>query len=186
MRTKRIYLSGLLLCAFSSCADYSIGIDRPKGRIPVGTSITPPLIDYGSAAYQKKSILPVYTFIRKVNQGASNLDDTSHHLYIAQARPNVSHVVASYGDPSKPSKMTVVSQSIEAILSFNASDGCAQKLNDLADVAKHYSGAVIICDKSFAEALQNATEVNVDGRTFTSWPRSSFDYDSARVVVHEF
>ena len=186
MATKRLQFPALLLCAFSSCADHSIGIDRPKGRIAVGTSITPPLIDYGSAAYQKKSILPVYTFIRKVNQGSSILNDTSHNLYLTPSKPNLSHIVASYGDPSKPSKMTVVSQNIDTILSFNASDGCAQKLNDLADVAKYYSGAVIICDKSFAEALQNATEVNVDGRTFTSWSRSSFDYDSARIVVHEF
>lgn len=186
MRTKRLYLSGLLLCTLSSCADYGVSVDRPKGRIPVGTSITPPLVDYGSAAYQQKSVLPVYTFIRKVDPAASILDNSSQSLYGISDKPNISHVVAAYGDPSKPSKMTVVSHSIDHILASNAGIGCAQRLNDLSDVAKHYSGAVIICDKSLAEALQSASQVTIDGRTYTSWPRNSFDYDSARVVVHEF
>jgi hypothetical protein len=114
------------------------------------------------------------------------IDNSSQNLYRASDKPNISHIVAGYGDPTKPSKMTVVSQSIDNILASNAGDGCGQRLNDLSDVARHYNSAVIICDKSLAEALQNASQVTVDGRTYTSWSRSSFDYDSARVVVHEF
>ncbi len=186
MGTKRLFVTGLLLCVLGSCSDYNMGLQRPKGRIAVGQTITPPLIDYGSAAYQQKSILPVYTFIRKSGGTASSLDSESISLDASSGRPNISQIVAAHGNPGKPDKMTLVGRSIAEIQARNASDGCGQRLNDLADILKQYRGAVIICDNFLADALQNATEVNVDGRTFTSWSRSSFDYDSARVVIHEF
>jgi len=182
---KSLLTTVLVLATVTACGNKLNGL-KPFEYARPGQKSSLPRVIYEEKSINSRPVLLEFTLINveKYSSGTfgrlSNADDSG-------TQPDAFNTIgvnprASY----EPTKHTRVTRSFREIQDFNTSSSCANQLNDLAEIKSLYPRAILICDKQFAEIINNASMITIDSESYTSWSRSTHEFLSARVIIHNF
>lgn len=174
-----------VLVALTACGERFSGI-KPREFARPGHKSTLPQVIYEEKGPKQTSTIPEFTLI--------NVERTNAGLFGHLPQSN------DIGPPTEPfatlgvnpranyelTKHTRITRSFKDIQDFNKSTRCADQLNDLAEIKSLYPNAILICDKQFAATINHASMITLDSQSYTSWSRSTFEFLSARVIIHNF
>jgi hypothetical protein len=174
-----------LVAFLTGCGNKLNGL-KPFEFARPGQKSSLPQVIYEEKSINSRPVLSEFTLINieKYSSGTfgrlANIDD-------AGTQPDAFNTIgvnprASY----EPTKHTRVTRSLRDIQDFNTSSSCATQLNDLAEIKSLYPRAILICDKQFAELINNASMITIDSESYTSWSRSTHEFLSARLLIHNF
>jgi hypothetical protein len=183
--TKSPLIAAGVLVALTACSERFTGI-KPREFARPGHKSTLPQVIYEEKGPKLTSIIPEFTLI---NAERSNSGLFGHLPQSNDSGPTTEPFNAIGVNPRanyEPTKHPRITRSYKDIQDFNNSTRCADQLNDLAEIKSLYPNAILICDKQFAATINNASMITLDSQSYTSWSRSTFEFLSARVIIHNF
>jgi hypothetical protein len=178
-------LAAVVILAITACGQRFNGI-KPMEFARPGHKSTLPQVIYEEKGPKQTSTIPEFTLI---NAERNNSGLFGHLSQSNDSGPPTEPFNAIGVNPRanyEPTKHTRITRSFKDIQDFNKSTRCADQLNDLAEIKSLYPNAILICDKQFAATINNASMITLDSQSYTSWSRSTFEFLSARVIIHHF
>jgi len=185
MLAYSILYSSVFLVYFSAC-----GIVKQNSRdvtyaIEGQKSATIPLV-FKERETNLNLVAPEFTILsfeknKKNNSHSFNSPSEGSHLNLPFDK--ISVVPTSI---STPNKHTAVTRTLKEIQAYNSESKCQASLNDLAEVKEHLVNSIVVCEKEFAAMINSAAALSIDSEQKTNWVKIYSDFQSARLIIHNF
>lgn len=180
-----VFYSSVLLVYFSACGIVKQNSRNVTYAIEGEKSATIPLV-FKEKETNLNLTVPEFTILSFENNKKNAFFSSESPIEGTQQNVPFAKISVVPNTISTPNKHTAVTRTLKEILAYNAESKCQDSLNDIAEVKERLVQSIVICEKEFAAMINSSVAIIIDSEQKTNWVKIYSDFQSARLIIHNF